>query len=217
MTRTLKFEGSWFNGREPDEHRYDFDFRKLDSYSARVSLNPSENWSLQVSYGYLASPESLEPEQSVHRLTASAAYTKALGSSGTLATIAVFGRNEPSGDRATSSILLEANYDTGARSVFFGRAESLEKTGADLVLSPTLDQEVFSVTSLVAGYVCQVVSTQRFVLGVGARASINFIESSLEPFYGTRKPVGYAVFLQFHPSKMKMPSMNAMSPSKMAP
>jgi hypothetical protein len=170
-----------------------------------------------VSYGYLASPESLEPEQSVHRLTASAAYTKALGSSGTLATMAVFGRNEPSGGRATSSILLEANYDTGARSVFFGRAESLEKTGDDLVLSPALDQEVFSVTSLVAGFVFQVVSTQRFVMGVGARASINFIESGLEPVYGTRTPPGYAVFLQFHPSKMKMPSMNDMSPNRTAP
>ena len=217
MTRTLKLEGSWFNGREPDEHRSNFDFRRLDSYSGRVSFNPSENWSLQTSYGYLASPESLEPDQSVRRLTASASYTKALGSSGTLAAMAVFGRNDPSGGRATSSVLLEANYDTGARSVFFGRAESLKKTGRDLVLSPALDEDVFSVTSLVAGYVFQVASTQRFVMGIGARASVNLIASGLEPFYGTRKPAGYAVFLQFHPSKMKMPSMKDMSSNQTGP
>jgi hypothetical protein len=207
MTRMLKMEGSWFNGREPDEHRYDFDFRRLDSYSARVSVNPSENWSLQISYGYLASPEELEPDQSVHRLTASAAYTTSLGSSGTLATIAVFGRNDPSGEPATSSFLLEANYDTGGRSVVFGRAESLKKTGRDLVLSPDLDGEVFSVSSLLAGYVFRLAETQRLVVGIGARASIDFVDTGLTPFYGTRKPAGYAVFLQLHPPKMKMPSM----------
>ena len=215
MTRTLKVEGSWFNGREPDEHRYNFDFRGLDSYAGRVSINPSENWSLQVSYGYLASPESLEPDQSVHRLTASAAYTKTLRSSGTLATLAVFGRNHPSGGRATSSVLLEANYDTGARGLFFGRAESLKKSGRDLVLSPALGDEVFSVTSLVAGYVFRLASTQRLVVGIGARASVNLIERDLEPFYGTRKPAGYAVFLQFHPPRMKMPPGTKMPPMKM--
>jgi hypothetical protein len=30
------FEGSVFNGREPDENRWDFDFGRLDSYSGRV-------------------------------------------------------------------------------------------------------------------------------------------------------------------------------------
>jgi hypothetical protein len=124
-----------------------------------------------------------------------------------LATIAVFGRNDPSGEPATSSFLLEANYDTGGRSIVFGRAESLKKTGRDLVLSPDLDGEVFSVTSLVAGYVFRLAETQRLVVGIGARASIDFVDTGLTPFYGTRKPAGYAVFLQLYPPKMKMPSM----------
>src|SRR5262245_21871443 len=94
LTRLVKVEGSWFNGREPDEHRYDFDFRRLDSYSGRISFNPSKRWSLQASYGYLASPEELHPEVSVHRLTASAAYDSGIGSSGNLAVTAVFGRND---------------------------------------------------------------------------------------------------------------------------
>src|SRR5437899_9046351 len=54
-TRQLKLEGSWFNGREPDEDRWNFDFRPLDSFSLRLSANPVRPVSLQVPYGYLAS------------------------------------------------------------------------------------------------------------------------------------------------------------------
>jgi hypothetical protein len=37
FTNKLKLEGSWFNGREPDEERWDFDFRQPDSVAARLS------------------------------------------------------------------------------------------------------------------------------------------------------------------------------------
>ena len=38
--RPFKIEGSAFNGREPDQFRWDFDPPRLDSYSGRLSLNP---------------------------------------------------------------------------------------------------------------------------------------------------------------------------------
>ncbi|HYO57398.1 hypothetical protein [Archangium sp.] len=70
LTPMAKLEVSWFNGREPDEHRYNLDLRTPDSYSVRLSANPMARVSMQVSYGYLESPEELEPDVSVHRLTA---------------------------------------------------------------------------------------------------------------------------------------------------
>jgi hypothetical protein len=39
FTKHVKLEGTLFNGREPDEERYDFDFDALDSYGARLSVN----------------------------------------------------------------------------------------------------------------------------------------------------------------------------------
>jgi hypothetical protein len=201
MTKRFKFEGSWFNGREPDEHRYDFDFRPLDSYSGRVWFNPSSSWSLQVSYGYLASPEELHPDVSVHRLTASAAYNERFGD-GVLAATAAFGRNDSSSEPDTSSFLLEGNYDIDGRSVAFGRAEYVEKTGADLVLTPALDADVFKIESLVAGYEYRFLHSSKLVMGVGARASIDFIDSTLEPFYGTSHPAGYMVFLHLLPPRL---------------
>src|SRR6202163_1844614 len=54
-------EGSLFNGREPDENRWDLDFGRLDSFSGCVSYKPGPTWEFQVSMGHLTSPEQLEP------------------------------------------------------------------------------------------------------------------------------------------------------------
>ena len=207
MTRKFKLESSWFNGREPDEHRYDFDLRRPDSYSGRLWFNPSEAWSLQVSYGYLASPEELQPDESLHRLVASAAFNRPVGSSGVVAATAVMGRNRPSEGPDTGSWLLEANYETGGRSVLFGRAEYVEKTGEDLVLTPALEPEVFEIESLVAGYAYRVLDAPGFVMEVGARVSVDHVGGDLEPFYGTRNPSGYMVFVKLHPAARKGHSM----------
>lgn len=67
------FEGSVFNGREPDEHRWDFDFGAMDSVAGRVWFRPSAGWEAQVSTGYLREPEELTPGNAV-RTTASLAW-----------------------------------------------------------------------------------------------------------------------------------------------
>src|SRR5215831_1583835 len=67
-------EGSLFNGREPDDNRWDFDFGRLDSFSGRLGFRPTPQWELQLSSGRLADPEQLEPGTIV-RTTASVAWT----------------------------------------------------------------------------------------------------------------------------------------------
>ena len=58
--RWFKLEGSIFNGREPDENRYDFDAHKWNSRSARLWFMPNSNWAFQISHGFLRSPEGQE-------------------------------------------------------------------------------------------------------------------------------------------------------------
>ena len=53
VTPMAKLELSAFNGREPDESRYDLDLRPPDSFSVRLSANPTPRLSTQVSCGYL--------------------------------------------------------------------------------------------------------------------------------------------------------------------
>src|SRR5204862_4453120 len=67
------FEASVFNGREPDQHRWDFDFGPLDSVSGRVWFRPAPAWEVQVSTGHLVDPEELEPGN-VQRTTASVSW-----------------------------------------------------------------------------------------------------------------------------------------------
>jgi hypothetical protein len=196
LTPVAKLEGSWFNGREPDENRKDFDFRKMDSYSLRLSVNPTREVSAQVSYGYLPSPETLDPDAELHRLTASAAYHRPLGAHGFWATTAAFGRNVEGEHERTNSFLLESNLDLDGSNVVFGRAEHVQKTGHDLVLPEPLEEEVFGVTSLALGYLRNFGPLGPVLPGVGVRGAVNFVPEGLESTYGSRTLVGGMLFLR---------------------
>ena len=76
--KNFKLEGSSFTGREPDEDRYDFDKARFNSYSYRLSYNPTVNWALQFSQGFIEEPEALEPGVDVTRTTASVLYAKTI-------------------------------------------------------------------------------------------------------------------------------------------
>jgi hypothetical protein len=78
----FQVESSIFNGREPDENRWDLmDPGPLDSWSARVWYRPTREWTFQVSHGYLTKPEVLE-EGDVRRTTASIGWKRSRGTHG---------------------------------------------------------------------------------------------------------------------------------------
>src|SRR5438128_1250900 len=93
--RWFKLEGSVFNGREPDENRYNFEAHPWNSRSARFSFAPNNNWSMQVSYGFLRKPEAAEPTTDIRRTTASIQYNRPL-KRGNWASAFIWGRNHTS-------------------------------------------------------------------------------------------------------------------------
>ncbi|MDY7227123.1 hypothetical protein [Hyalangium rubrum] len=196
LTPTAKLEASWFNGREPDEHRRDFDLRRLDSYSVRLSVNPNPRVSAQVSYGFMPSHDVLHTDEPLHRLTASAMYHQPLSGGGSWATTAVFGRNVEGEHGATNAFLLESNLDLDGRNVLFGRTEYIQKTGHDLVLSEPFEEQTFGVATLALGYLRNLGPLGPVLPGVGVRAAVNFVPEALQPTYGSRTPVGGMVFLR---------------------
>jgi hypothetical protein len=202
FTRRCKLEGSYFTGREPDENRWDFDFRRLDSWSGRFTVNPTENWSAQVSAARLRSPEALEPDTSVSRTTASVAYNRPWSSEGDWATTLAWGRNRPDLETATNAFLLESNLELDRHHVPFARAEYVRKSGRDLVLPAPLDADHFSVSSLSLGYLYNFDPVHSTVASVGVRFSVNFVDRDLEPFYGSRNPLGVMVFLRLWPAPL---------------
>jgi hypothetical protein len=108
-------EGSLFNGREPDENRWDFDFGPLDSFSGRVWYRPNDEWELQVSSGRLTHPEALEPGNIV-RSTASASWTRRNGTAISSVTVA-YGRNDTD-QGARNALLVEGARHAGLYTVY---------------------------------------------------------------------------------------------------
>lgn len=208
-----KAEASLFNGREPDENRYDFDFAPLDSYSGRLSYLPTANWALQVSAGHLTEVEPGDgngPRIDLDRYTASATYGRMSGETSVWSSTFAWGRNVEAGN-GSNALLAESNLGLG-RNVFFGRAEWVQKTGHDLVLPHDIEDGRFGVSQASGGYLRELPTVAGWVPGVGGRVSISLVPAELEPLYGARAPLGFALWLNLRPAPMRMETGAAEHP-----
>jgi hypothetical protein len=206
FTHDWKLEGSVFNGREPDDSRWNFDPIKLDSYSGRLSYNPTAHWSLAAGYGVLKSPEALTPSESVHRMTTSVMYGTRLGADGQLATTFVWGANKNSAHPDLShGALLESEAILDNSNTLIGRIEYVQKSAEDLVLdTPQFgfpSDRRFDVSSISLGGIREVVRLRGATLGLGAVGTLNVVPSSLENAYGSRSPLGGVLFIRLRPSR----------------
>jgi len=199
--RDFKLEASSFNGREPDQFRWNVETRKLDSQSARLSWNPNADWSLQVSHGRLKSPESLEPDVMVHRTTASAMVQKTIGGMATQTTLA-WGRNRHDPGTATNAWLLESSMRVRGDTTVFGRLESVQNGelfghghGAQATPVNALQDRVFNIRKLSVGVVHDLAQVGPVKLGVGAVASAFAKPAALDTVYGD-SPSAWMLFFR---------------------
>ena len=196
--RRWKAESSVFNGREPDDRRYGFEFAPLDSYSGRFSLLPSSSWALQVSAGHLKDAEQ-RPDgsrETVTRLTASATHHR-LVNNRLWATTFAWGQNRESGV-PTSAFLAETSAETSPRDLWFGRLEVVGKTATDLSL-PFPPAEVFTVGKADVGYTRWLAEGHGLKTGLGGSVGVGWVPGALSPFYGGRSPLEFTVFLVLRP------------------
>ena len=189
----FKFESSVFTGREPDQFRYDFDTPRFDSYSFRLSYNPSANWALQTSFGHLRSPEQLEPNVNQDRWTASAIYNRAWNGTDWQTTMAM-GRDINKPGRALNGYLLESTLAFRTRHTVFARVERVTKDELFEESDP-LAGLPFTVGEASLGYVYDFFERTHFETGLGGMATLSFVPAALEPSYGST-PVSEMVFLR---------------------
>ena len=199
-------EGSLFNGREPDENRWDFDFGRLDSFSGRVWYRPNGEWELQASSGRLKNPEELEPGDVV-RSTLSAAWTRHNGQAISAVT-AGFGRNNTShGNRNAFFAEGSRHFDA---STFYGRFEALQVETA--LLQPDAVSHVSAagatdpVFAFTLGGVRDVLAWRGFEGGFGADVTVYGIPAALQPSYSSH-PVSFHVFFRLKPPAGSMGRM----------
>lgn len=196
----FQVEGSIFNGREPDENRWNFDFGPLDSYSARLSYFPDPHWVAQFSTGHLTSPEALQPGQNVQRTTASVTNVQNWADN-TLSTSFIWGQNlEQGGMMAMQGYTLEGQLDLGSQNHLYGRFELLDKDLSDV---PGLQTDGMQrLGALTLGGVRDFISNDKFSLGLGADATVYSKDAAVSNVYGFN-PVSFEVYLRLSPPLMK--------------
>jgi hypothetical protein len=209
--RWFKLEGSLFNGREPDENRYDFDAHKWNSRSARLWFIPNRNWALQISHGFLRSPENQEPDIDVRRTTASLQYNRKFDR-GNWASSFIWGRNHVSGDADgiinLNSYTAESTVQFLDKNYLYTRLELVDKD--DLLRSPdrallglTQHHPVFRIGAYTFGGARDIWNTNKVSLAIGGDFTFYSKPSILDRIYGDN-PVSWKLFLRLRPAKMDM-------------
>lgn len=173
-----KFEGSVFTGREPDERRFDFDRPRFDSYSFRLSYNPTPDWALQGSFGHIRSREELEPKVNTDRVTMSVIYNKNWGQN-TWQSLFAWGRNIDRPKGTTDAFLLESTLAFREKHTVFARADRADKDD----LLPQASQ-TFTVGQVSFGYMYDFLRAPHWVAGLGGLASVGLVPEALKVAYG---------------------------------
>ncbi len=193
----FQFEGSVFNGREPDENRLDIEFRPLDSYALRLTYAPGDNLAFQVSGGYLTAPEALDPGD-ILRTTASLQLAGAVGRR-RYATALIWGQNEPRNGHpgvTLQSVGLEGVVDLGEQMRTYGRAEAVDKDTLDL--AGIHDHTVHRVGALTLGVVRELGDYETFGLAFGGDMTFDVLGAGTAAAYG-QNPFGFRVYLRLTP------------------
>ncbi|MES2097396.1 MAG: hypothetical protein V4459_11625 [Pseudomonadota bacterium] len=185
-----QIEGSAFRGREPDQKRWDLETPKLDSWSLRATWTPTPNWSAQVSYGRIESPEALEPGVDEARTTASVQYAR-----GGLSVTAGFSAKNRLPGRTLTAWFGEANWDLDTHNSLFGR---LENVANDELFPNALDplhDRPFRITRAEAGYAYRIKLPGPFRLAIGGSGFVTAKPAALDAAYG-KSPLGWTGFMK---------------------
>ncbi len=199
-------EGSVFNGREPDDNRWNLEWGRLDSVSGRIWFRPTPAWEIQASSGRLKAPEALEPGNIV-RSTASVSWTRASGVNVTAMT-AAYGRNDTE-QGARGAVLLEGARRM-SRNTWYGRWETLQVETA-LLQTGSVGEGLSAgvrdpIHALTIGGVRDVIEAFGVEGGFGADVTWHGVPNDLRSAYGAH-PASFHLFFRVRPKAGAMGPM----------
>jgi len=195
----IAVEASVFNGREPDQHRWDFDFGSMDSVSGRIWYRPSPRWEFQLSSGHLVEPEQLH-EGNVVRTTASGAYTSAVEGRLTALTVGY-------GVNATDEVNRHAGFGefsksvgktlTSARIEFVEVETELLRLGT-LPDTPEGEARKDPVGAFTFGAQRDILRWNGFTAALGGNLTLYQVPDALRETHG-QHPVSFQLFVNVRP------------------
>ena len=193
----FKLEVSRFNGREPDQHRWNIETGPLDSTAVRVSVNPTRTLSLQGSWGKFKSPEQLEPGVDQKRWSASAMWADELSAgwkaAGTLAWGRKSAKDHHGGWFSDDAYVAEASLKRASWTLL-ARGEITENR--ELLETEDGHGAAFTVGKVSAGAVRDFRVGKNLSLGLGGLVAVNFVPDGLRNEYGGNNPIGAMGFVR---------------------
>jgi hypothetical protein len=198
--KVVRVEASAFHGREPDEFRWDIDAGAINSWSARLTVNPASNWSGQYSIGRLKSPEQLFPGEDVLRMTASISYNRPF-ENGNWASMILWGRNRDIPDgQVFNSYLLESTLRFVKHNFAWTRIENVDRSNllelGENSLPPGFEERFLArVQAYSFGYDHEFNFIPHVASALGAQYTLYGKPAFLDSLYGTH-PMGVVAFLR---------------------
>jgi hypothetical protein len=186
----VKLEVSRFNGREPDQHRWNIETGPLDSTAIRVSWNPTRTLALQGSWGHFTDPEQLEPGVDQKRWSASALWADEIAPGWKLSGTLAWGRKSAEGHN-DDALAAEASVKHSAWTVF-GRGEITDNRE----LTDVEHGPAYRVGKVSVGGLRDFKVAENLSLGVGGLFAVNFVPDALAPDYGGHNPTGAMGFIR---------------------
>lgn len=172
--------------------------------SFRLSANPNDNFSIQLSHGYLKSPEELEPETDKQRGAISVIHSVILGKNIHLNSSAIWGVNHRTFTNGQHSFLVESNLQIN-RTAIYWRWELIQKDARDLHI-PQMNgkDEVFLIKMLTIGASYNFLKIANTNVRAGLQGSIYSSDKKLDSFYG-KNPMALEIYLHLTPVIINTP------------
>ncbi len=201
--KVTRIEASGFHGREPDEFRWDINSGAIDSWSTRLTVQPGQNWSAQYSFAHLTSPEELNPDEDVQRMTASVMYNRPLAR-GSWASTLLWGRNRvlETGE-VFNGYLAESTLQFSRSNHVWGRIENVDRTN-ELLLGkqaepPGFDEKFLArIQAYTVGYDRDFPLIPGLSTALGGQVTFYGKPDFLTSLYGEH-PVGAILFVRVRP------------------
>ena len=187
----VKLEVSRFNGREPDQHRWNIETGPLDSTSVRLSWNPARELSIQGSWGRFKDPEQLEPGINQTRWSMSALYARDLTPGWRFAGTLAWGRKNQE-NHSDDAFVAEASV-RHRNWTAFGRVERIESRE---LIDTTGHGPAYRVGKISLGAVHDFRIGKIWSIGTGGLLAVNFLPGALAPLYGGNHPRAAMAFVR---------------------
>ena len=175
---------------------------------------PNRNWAIQVSHGFLRSPENQEPDVDIRRTTASLQYNKPLAR-GNWASAFVWGRNHvssPGETRNLNGYTAESTVNFLDKNYLYTRLELVDKDellrdSDRALLGITEHHPSFRIGAYTFGGARDLWNTDQVSFAIGSDLTFYSKPAILDRLYGSN-PVSWKLFLRLRPGKMDMQSMH---------